>query len=167
MDDAFTQTLRMMAEWAKADPEEVQVEFNKELIETRLSGQELNALVAAWQQEAFSEDVLWANLQRGKIARRAPRRRAEPREVPPLRPRAAGAPPPRQPTLPPVSCPGCAAMPTVNEELCNRTVAHPIGVERYATGALARLLYGAAGARVGSHSQTDAGGGGPARSSVA
>lgn len=68
IEDAFTKVLKQMAEWAAADLDEVEVNFNKEFIELRMSPQELTAHVAAWQQGAFSEDVLWSNLQRGKVA---------------------------------------------------------------------------------------------------
>jgi uncharacterized protein DUF4055 len=63
--DAFTRVLRTMAGWVGANPEEVEITFNDEFIETRWTPAENLQLVAAWQQGAFSEAVLWWNFQRG------------------------------------------------------------------------------------------------------
>lgn len=64
-DDVFTRILRTMAEWSGANPDEVDVTFNKEFIEVMMSPEDVLKLVASWQQGAISEDVLWWNLQRG------------------------------------------------------------------------------------------------------
>jgi len=65
VEDALTATLRTMADWVAANPEEVEVTFNREFVETRLTAQETLQLASAWQMGAFSEDALWWNYQRG------------------------------------------------------------------------------------------------------
>jgi hypothetical protein len=59
--------LRMAAEWAGADPDEVDVSLNHDLVDASLSSLDLNALVQAWMAGAISGPTLHANLQRGEI----------------------------------------------------------------------------------------------------
>ena len=59
--------LRFAAEWAGANPEDVVLEINRDYVETRMSPEELNALIAGWQMGAYSKDTLHSNLQRGEI----------------------------------------------------------------------------------------------------
>ncbi len=60
-------SLRLAAAWMGADPDEVSVGFSKDFIETRLSSDELTALVAGWQGGAYSRHTLHENLQAGEI----------------------------------------------------------------------------------------------------
>lgn len=66
-DLAFTKILRRASEWMGANPDEVMVEINKDFVETRMTHQELTALVQAWQGQAISRKTLHENLQRGEI----------------------------------------------------------------------------------------------------
>lgn len=61
--------LKIAADWLGDASEGVSVRLNRDLVETRLSGPELTALVASWSSEkAISYDTLWENLQKGEIA---------------------------------------------------------------------------------------------------
>lgn len=60
-------SLRVAAVWMGADPDEVSVGFSKDFIETRLSSDELTALVAGWQGGAYSRQTLHENLQSGEV----------------------------------------------------------------------------------------------------
>lgn len=59
--------LRFAAEWAGGNPDDVNVQLNRDFFETRLAAQEILALVTAWQQGAYSRDTLHTQLQRGEI----------------------------------------------------------------------------------------------------
>lgn len=59
--------LRYIAIWGGADPEQVKVTPNMDFIDRTLGPQEITALVAAWQANAFSKQTLFENLQRGEI----------------------------------------------------------------------------------------------------
>ena len=62
---ALTQMLRWHAEWIGESPDDVAVALNKEFFDTKLSPQELTALVAAWQSDAMTaHDLIW-NLRHG------------------------------------------------------------------------------------------------------
>ena len=62
---ALTQMLRWHAEWTGETPDDVAVALNKEFFDTKLSPQELAALVAAWQSNAMTaHDLVW-NLRHG------------------------------------------------------------------------------------------------------
>ena len=62
---ALTQMLRWHAEWIGESPDDVTVTLNKEFFDTKLSPQELTALVAAWQSDAMTaHDLIW-NLRHG------------------------------------------------------------------------------------------------------
>lgn len=62
--------LRWHLWWAGADNtvvEKVMVGVNQEFLEERLAGNDLQALVLAWQSDALSWNTLFFNLQRGNI----------------------------------------------------------------------------------------------------
>ena len=62
---ALTQMLRWHAAWIGETPDDVAVALNKEFFDTKLSPQELTALVAAWQSNAMTaHDLVW-NLRHG------------------------------------------------------------------------------------------------------
>lgn len=58
---------RIATEWVGGSPDDVVVKINKDFVETRLSPEELNALVKAWQGAAISRLTLHENLQKGEI----------------------------------------------------------------------------------------------------
>lgn len=60
--------LRIAAEWTSGRPDEIEVELNRDWIDTRMDPNELNALMKAWQSGAISHQTLWSNMQRGEIA---------------------------------------------------------------------------------------------------
>ena len=62
---ALTQMLRWHAVWLGESEDDVAVDLNKEFFDTKLSPQELTALVAAWQSDAMTaHDLVW-NLRHG------------------------------------------------------------------------------------------------------
>ena len=62
---ALTQMLRWHAVWMGESEDDVAVALNKEFFDTKLSSQELTALVAAWQSDAITaHDLVW-NLRHG------------------------------------------------------------------------------------------------------
>ena len=65
---ALTQCLIWMAEWENITGEPM-VQLNRDFLDSRLSAQELTALVSAWQQGAMPLDDLLYNLQRGEMLR--------------------------------------------------------------------------------------------------
>lgn len=67
VEGTLTRILRRIAEWVKADPDEVRVSINRDWIETRLSPQEIDAIVRAWQSGAISGETRHYNLQRGEV----------------------------------------------------------------------------------------------------
>ena len=60
--------LKNAALMAGANPDEVIVSPPQNMLEGRLDGQEITALVSAWEKGAFGYRTLYENLQRGKIA---------------------------------------------------------------------------------------------------
>lgn len=67
VEEQFTAALKFAADWASSKSDDVNFDLNSDFIETRLSPQEITALVMAWQQGAFSRRTLHENLQRGEI----------------------------------------------------------------------------------------------------
>ena len=65
---ALTQCLIWMAEWENISGEPL-IQLNRDFLDSRLSAQELTALVSAWQQGAMPLDDLLYNLQRGEMLR--------------------------------------------------------------------------------------------------
>ena len=62
---ALSQMLRWHAVWLGENPDDVAVDLNREFFDTKLSPQELTALVAAWQSDAMTaHDLVW-NLRHG------------------------------------------------------------------------------------------------------
>ena len=62
---ALTQMLRWHAVWLGESEDDVAVTLNKEFFDTKLSPQELTALVTAWQSDAMTaHDLIW-NLRHG------------------------------------------------------------------------------------------------------
>lgn len=58
---------RIAAEWVGSNPDDVDVRLNRDFIETRLSPEEIGALVKAWQGAAISRTTMHENLQKGEI----------------------------------------------------------------------------------------------------
>jgi hypothetical protein len=67
VEKAFERALKFAALWMGTNPESVEIRLNRDFVETRLSAQELTALVASWQAKALSDETLHFNLQRGEI----------------------------------------------------------------------------------------------------
>lgn len=65
---ALTQCLIWMTEWENISGEPL-IQLNRDFLDSRLSAQELTALVSAWQQGAMPLDDLLYNLQRGEMLR--------------------------------------------------------------------------------------------------
>ena len=62
---ALSQMLRWHAVWLGENPDDVAVALSKEFFETKISPQELTALVQAWQSDAMTaHDLIW-NLRHG------------------------------------------------------------------------------------------------------
>jgi hypothetical protein len=64
---ALTEVFRLSALWIGSNPDEVDVTINKDFIETRLTPQDMDALVRSWMAGAISRDTLHENLQKGEI----------------------------------------------------------------------------------------------------
>jgi hypothetical protein len=71
--------LRNAAIMAGADPLAVVVSPPQNMLEGRLDGSDVTALVSAWEKGAFGYQTLYENLQRGRIA--SPERTAEDEEA--------------------------------------------------------------------------------------
>jgi hypothetical protein len=66
---ALTCCLEWMAAWENIAKAEPVIQLNKDFLDSRLSAQELTALVSAWQMGAMPLDDLLYNLQRGEMLR--------------------------------------------------------------------------------------------------
>lgn len=64
---ALTAILKLVAEWGGIESAGIEVEMNRDFVETRMSHQEITALVNAWQMGAISHDSLISNFKRGEI----------------------------------------------------------------------------------------------------
>lgn len=62
----LTRVLNIMAEWSGASPTQ-EITMNKDFVELTMTGQELTALVGAWQSGAISRETLYWNLQQGEM----------------------------------------------------------------------------------------------------
>ena len=62
----LTAALRIMAQWAGVSGQ-IEYALNRDFGMKRLGGQELTALVGAWQAGAFSQETLFDNLSQGQI----------------------------------------------------------------------------------------------------
>ena len=65
--DAFEKALRWIAEFTGANPEEVKYRLNKDFYATRLSHQDILALLASWQGGMISHEVALDNLRAGEV----------------------------------------------------------------------------------------------------
>lgn len=65
--EALTKAIRFCAQWLGSD-QEAFIALNTDYSPSRLSGQDLTALVGSWQSGAISYDTFYANLQKGEIA---------------------------------------------------------------------------------------------------
>jgi hypothetical protein len=68
VESALTKQLRFVAEWENADPEEVEVELNRDLIQVALDANTINSLMASLQAGAISQETFFYNLQTGGFA---------------------------------------------------------------------------------------------------
>lgn len=64
---AITECLIWVAMWMGEDPDGIKFELNKDFFSTRLSHNDIAALVSAWQGGAISHKVLLDNFRRGEI----------------------------------------------------------------------------------------------------
>jgi hypothetical protein len=62
----LTQTLNWFAMWQGVEGDNV-YEINRDFVPAKMDAQTLTALVAAWQQGAFSKETLFDNLKQGEI----------------------------------------------------------------------------------------------------
>ncbi len=67
---AMEKALRWFAEWAGQDPESVEFELNRDFYPAPMTPLMLQALVAGWQAGAYSDQVLFENLQQGEVISR-------------------------------------------------------------------------------------------------
>jgi hypothetical protein len=63
----MTRALRWFAGWAGADAAKAKFELNRDFYPAPMTDKMLTALVSAWQQGAFSDQVLFENLQAGEV----------------------------------------------------------------------------------------------------
>lgn len=63
VEKGFTKALRWMAEWEGYDPNEVQIKINRELVESRIDSNTMNALLNLLQQQAISYETFYHNLE--------------------------------------------------------------------------------------------------------
>lgn len=64
---ALERALKLALWWAGADAPKVSVRLNRDFTDTPLSGDELRALVEAWQLGAYPKEVLWRKLREGEV----------------------------------------------------------------------------------------------------
>jgi len=64
--ESFTALLRTWLRW-QGDEEPAAVSLNTDYVDSRLSGQDLTALLSAWQTGAISYDTLFYNMKQGEI----------------------------------------------------------------------------------------------------
>lgn len=64
---ALLSILKLVAEWSGTPSESIIVKMNRDFVETRMSHQEITALVNAWQMGAISHSTLVDNYKRGEI----------------------------------------------------------------------------------------------------
>jgi hypothetical protein len=62
-----TRALKWFCTWAGAEDAEVEFELNRDFYPAPMTPQMLTALVTAWQTGAFSDEVLFENLQYGEV----------------------------------------------------------------------------------------------------
>ena len=65
--EVMTLVMRWFSAWAGADPNQASVKINKEFYLTGMAPAMLQALVGGWQNGAYSDQVLFYNLQRGEV----------------------------------------------------------------------------------------------------
>jgi hypothetical protein len=65
----LTMAVKWMADWAGANPDDVAIALNTDLMDVELSPQEVTALMALWQSNAISKQTLYSNLQKGELTR--------------------------------------------------------------------------------------------------
>lgn len=63
----ITTALKQAAEWIGADPDQVRVTLNRDFLEEDMDPQKLQALVASWQAQAISQEVLFQNLRKMEV----------------------------------------------------------------------------------------------------
>ena len=66
-ENGMTQVLRFMALWASVDGSEIEVELNRDFISERLSAEDIEGLVKAFQVGTLSKDTFIYNLMMGEI----------------------------------------------------------------------------------------------------
>jgi len=66
VEEGITRALQHMAEWEGVS-EEVTVTLNTDFVDTKISAQDLTALMGAWQSGAISHDTFLHNMKRGEI----------------------------------------------------------------------------------------------------
>jgi hypothetical protein len=60
--------LKNLASWLGANPDEVEVKANTDFFDQTLSPQDIMALVAGWQADAYSKPTMYDRLQKGGVA---------------------------------------------------------------------------------------------------
>jgi len=64
---AMTRVLRTVADWMGLPKDDILVKYNDDFVETRMTHQEMTAMVSAWQSGAISRFTMHENFQRGEI----------------------------------------------------------------------------------------------------
>jgi len=64
---AMTEALKLCADWMGVPSENIKFSINKDFFSDRLSHNDINALVAAWQGGAISHSVVLDNFRKGEI----------------------------------------------------------------------------------------------------
>jgi len=67
VEQVFTAACQFAAGWKGGNKDAVKFRLNRDFVETRLTSEELTALVKSWQEGALSDEVYHYNLQRGEI----------------------------------------------------------------------------------------------------
>lgn len=65
-----TRSLKWFMRWAGQDDKDVSFELNRDFYPVPMTPQMLSSLVSSWQQGAFSDEVLFENLQKGEVVSR-------------------------------------------------------------------------------------------------
>ena len=67
IESGLVQALGYIADWLGVDRAGISIELNRDFIEESLDPQQLQALVASWQAQAISQEVLFHNLRKMEV----------------------------------------------------------------------------------------------------
>jgi hypothetical protein len=67
VEQAITKALKIMNDWGGFGDTDISVKLNTDFVDTKMSPQDITALMSAWQSGAVSHDTFLYNMKRGEI----------------------------------------------------------------------------------------------------